>query len=137
MAIALGLAANVSASHPRNGPFSTQQWTIFILTMAHCLDECHFDSRLMSARFSQCCTRGYRLPWAQIHGMLNSSFIIRHSSLAIAALPFLQHRWLIHAMRGCDRLRSCTASVILPQRRKGRAACSVRDRSTALLALPE
>ena len=68
MAIALRLAANVSASHPRNGPFSFQQWSILILTMVHCLDGCHFDSRLMSAGFSQCCTRGYRLPWAQIHG---------------------------------------------------------------------
>ena len=32
-----------------NGPFSTQQWTIFVLTMAHCLDGCQFDSRLMRA----------------------------------------------------------------------------------------
>ena len=49
LGVSLGLPLKASDTHFNNGPFSFQQWTIFILTMDHCLDECQSDSRLMRA----------------------------------------------------------------------------------------
>ena len=43
------LILTMDHSQLNNGPFLIQQWTIFVLTMAHCLDGCQFDSRLMRA----------------------------------------------------------------------------------------
>ena len=41
------LTPEMAHSQFNNGPFSTQQWSILVLTMVHCLDECQSDLRLM------------------------------------------------------------------------------------------